>query len=58
MLIGKLKGATRYKALNTVDSLTNTEKKVLERVIYIIETLEIDGADNIIEAILNNFSEG
>lgn len=56
MLIGKLKGTTKYKALNTIDSLTNTEKKILERVIHIIETLEIDNADTVIEAILNNFS--
>ena len=56
MLIGKLKGATKYKALNTIDSLTNTEKKILERVIQIIETLEIDNADLIIEAILSDFS--
>ena len=56
MLIGKLKGATKYKALNTIDSLTNTEKKILERVIQIIETLKIDNADLIIEAILSDFS--
>lgn len=56
MLIGKLKGTTKYKALNTIDYLTNTEKKILERVIHIIETLEVDNADTIIEAILNNFS--
>ena len=27
MIIGKLKGATTYKALNSISSLTNTEKK-------------------------------
>ena len=58
MLIGKLKGTTKYKALNTIGSLTTTEKKILERVIHIIETLKIDNADDIIESILNNFSEG
>lgn len=56
MLIGNLKGTTKYKALNTIGTLTNTEKKILERVINIIETLEIDNADIVIEAILNNFS--
>lgn len=56
MLIGKLKGTTKYKALNTIDSLTNTEKKILERVINIVETLDIDNSDAVIEAILNNFS--
>ena len=39
-----------------VDSLTNTEKKILERVINIVETLDIDNSDAVIEAILNNFS--
>ena len=56
MLIGKLKGTTKYKALNTIASLTNTEKKILERVINIVETLDIDNSDAVIEAILNNFS--
>lgn len=56
MLIGKLKGTTKYKALNTIDSLTNTEKKILERVINIVEALDIENSDAVIEAILNNFS--
>ncbi|MCD7752676.1 MAG: ATP-binding protein [Lachnospiraceae bacterium] len=57
MLTGRLKGATNYKALNIIGTLTNTEKKILERVIRIIETLEIENADVIIEAIINKFSE-
>lgn len=56
MLIGKLKGTTKYKALNTIDKLTNTEKKILERVIQIVDSLEIECADTVIEAILNEFS--
>lgn len=56
MFIGNLKGTTKYKALNTIGTLNNTEKKILEHVINIIETLEIDNADIVIEAILNNFS--
>ena len=56
MLIGKLKGTTKYKALNTISSLTNTEKKILERVIQIIESIEIDNADIVIDAILNKFA--
>ena len=56
MLIGKLKGTTKYKALNTIEKLTNTEKRILERVIQTIDSLEIDGADTIIEAILNDFA--
>lgn len=56
MLIGKLKGTTKYKAINTIDNLTNTEKKILERVIQIVDSLEIECADTVIEAILNEFS--
>ena len=56
MLIGKLKGTTKYKAINTIDNLTNTEKKILERVIQIVDSLEIECADMVIEAILNEFS--
>ena len=56
MLIGKLKGTTKYKALNTIDKLTTTEKKILERVIQIIDSLELNCSDQIIEAILNDFS--
>lgn len=56
MLIGKLKGTTKYKALNTIDELTNTEKRILERVIQTIDSLGIDGSDTIIEAILNEFA--
>lgn len=57
MLIGKLKGTTKYKALNTIDKLTSTEKKILERVIQVVDSLEIECADAVIEAILNDFSE-
>ena len=56
ILIGKLKGATKYKALNTIDRLTNTEKKILERVIQVVDSLDIENADTVIEAILNEFS--
>ena len=56
MLIGKFKGTTKYKALNTIDNLTNTEKKILERVIQVVDSLEIENADVVIEAILTDFS--
>ena len=56
MLIGKLKGATSYKALNTIDRLTTTEKKILERVFNIINGMEIKNGKAVIEAILNDFS--
>ena len=56
MLIGKFKGTTKYKALNTIDKLTNTEKKILERVIQVVDSLGVECADTVIEAILNEFS--
>jgi hypothetical protein len=56
MLIGKLKGITKYKALNTIDGLTNTEKKILERVIQVVDSLNLECSDQVIEAILNDFS--
>jgi len=56
MIIGKLKGATSYKALNTIDNLTNTEKRVLERVFNTISSLDISDTEKIINAILSDFS--
>lgn len=56
MLIGKFKGTTKYKALNMIDKLTNTEKKILERVIQVVDSLEINCADVVIEAIINEFA--
>lgn len=56
MLIGKLKGATSYKALNTIDHLTNNEKKILERVFNVIDGMKIKNGNAVIEAIINEFS--
>lgn len=56
MLIGKLQGTTKYKALNTIDKLTTTEKKILERVIQVVDSLDVKCADIIIDAIINEFS--
>lgn len=56
MLIGKIKGATSYKALNTIDKLTNTEKKILERVFKVIDNMKVKNASKIIEAILDDFA--
>ena len=56
MLIGKLKGTTKYKALNTIDKLTTTEKKILERVIQVVDSLDVDCADTVIDAIISEFS--
>jgi molecular chaperone HtpG len=57
MLIGKLKGATSYKALNTIGRLTNTEKKILERVFNVIGDLNIKNNNTVIDAILCEFSD-
>lgn len=56
MLIGKFKGATSYKALNAIDRLSNTEKKILERVFNVIDGMEIDNANIIIDEIISEFS--
>ena len=56
MLIGKFKGATSYKALNTIDRLSNTEKKILERVFNVIDGMEIDNANIIIDEIISEIS--
>lgn len=59
MLIGKLKGATSYKALNALDKLTITEKKILEKVFDTISSLKIENAEVVIDALLDAFdSEG
>lgn len=56
MIIGKFKGVTSYKALNTIENLTNTEKKILERVFNVIDGMDIDNANAIIDEIINDFS--
>ena len=55
MLIGKLKGATSYKALNAITGLTVTEKKILEKVLNTITKLNLSNGNEIIDAILNDF---
>lgn len=55
MLIGKVKGATAYKAINTIDSLSNTEKQILERVFNSLVTSYGDDAAPIIDTILSGF---
>ena len=56
MLIGKLAGATSYKALNSLEKLSNTEKRILERVFMVIERQKASNSDSIIEAILEEFA--
>lgn len=57
MIIGKLKGATAYKALNTISKLNNTEKKILERVFNTIVSSGAENADQIIDLILIEFNK-
>ena len=54
MLMGKLSGATSYKALNSLSNLTNTEKRILERVFNVIVS-HSQSAEELIEAILEEF---
>lgn len=56
MIIGKLKGATSYKALNMLDNLTNNDKRVLERVFNVIREGAFADSERIIESILKSFS--
>lgn len=59
ILIGKVRGATAYKALNTLSSLTKTEKVVLERVLRTIySNLTSEESQKIIDLILQEFSLG
>lgn len=57
MLIGKLQGATSYKALNTISCLGKVEKRILERVFNVIINTDANNPDEIINAILDAFSE-
>lgn len=57
MLIGSLQGATSYKVLNMLHTLSKTEKKILERVISTIVNWQGKEKDELIEAIINEFAE-
>lgn len=56
ILTGRLSGATRYRALNMISSLSNTEKRVLEKVFDIIDLNLGESAELIINTILENFT--
>ena len=56
MLIGKLQGATSYKALNAITRLTNTEKKILEKVLDVISVSNSPDAQKIIDSIIEAFA--
>ena len=57
MLIGRMKGATSYKALNTIEHLTTTEKHILERVFNILISTGQENASQIIDVILDGFAK-
>ena len=56
MLIGRLQGVTSFKALNTLKTLSTTEKKILERVFSIIVDWQGIEKYELIEAIINEFA--
>ena len=58
MLIGKMKGATTFKAINTLRGLTNTEKRILERVFIAINDFDGAIAPSIMDHILLSFAKG
>ena len=55
MLIGKVKGATSYKALNILNDISSNEKKWLEKIFDAIVRVESKNAEKIIEEILKDF---
>lgn len=57
MLIGRIKGATSYKALNTIEHLSSTEKHILERVFNILISADQDNAPQVIDTILEGFAK-
>ena len=54
LLIGKIKGATSYKALNVLSNISVGERKWLEKIFDTIVQVSPESADKIIEGILNN----
>ena len=55
MLIGSIQGATAYKAINLSESLTKTEKRILETVFDVIIGIDSKSSEKYIEAILERF---
>lgn len=56
LLLGTLRGATSYKAINALNHLSKPEKLVLERVFNVIFSTGCSSADEIVNAILAAFS--
>lgn len=58
ILIGKMKGVTAFKAINTLDGLTNTEKRILEKVFTAIISFGTPNASEMMDHILVSFVKG
>lgn len=58
ILIGKMKGVTTFKAINTLDGLTNTEKRILEKVFTAIISFGMPNASEMMDHILVSFVKG
>lgn len=58
MLIGRVKGVTSFKAINILNSLTNTEKRILEKVFAAIVDFDDSIASEIMDHILLSFAKG
>lgn len=57
MLIGNIQGATSYKAINLSETLTKTEKRILEIVFDAIISVDSNHSEKYIEAILAKFEK-
>ncbi|MBQ2819111.1 MAG: ATP-binding protein [Clostridia bacterium] len=58
MLIGTIKGATSFKALNSMKNLSSSEKKTLERVLKLIMEYDAEAYSDLIDFILSGYSQG
>ena len=58
MLIGRMKGVTSFKAINTLNNLTNTEKRILEKVFAAIVDFDESIASELMDHILLSFAKG
>ena len=55
MLIGRISGATSFKAINMLTGLTNAEKRILEKVFHVVIENDPDNANKLIDCILQSF---
>lgn len=56
LLLGTLRGATSYKAINALNHLSHTEKRTLERVFNAIFSTGSESANTMVDAILAAFA--